>query len=216
MALLAGLAILACISLLALVSTASMALQHNMTGNFTDQQLADQGALEAVYRGKHFLYSLDASTRAFDCLEDCFDSPVSGIVRTRNSAPAFPELESLAWWQTWGIDARLDPLTGTAVESPWTLGSEPPRYLLEELYFDQNPEIAPVDGAPSIEGIGYYRVLGRGSGLGPAAVAVEEVIFARPWAIEEETGDPLATVESFCAVFTPWYDCGVLTRRQRR
>ena len=215
MALLAGLMILASISLLALVATASMATQYAMAGNFTDQQLADQSAREALFQGQQFLLGLDPSSRSADCLEDCFEAPLSGIIHAAMDLPDFPEFEPTLWWEAWGLDARTDPLTGATVNHPWNSTPEPPRYLLEELFFDSNPELQAGEEAPAVEGVAYYRILGRGTGRGPAAATVEEIILARPWPTPAE-GDGDLSAADFCAAFSQWYPCGPMVGRQRR
>jgi hypothetical protein len=70
--------------------------------------------------------------------------------------------------------------------------------------------------APPLDGIGYYRVLGRGSGKGPGAIVVSEAIVARPWSLETRADQEVSRDTSFCAPFSSWYDCGRMAWRQRR
>jgi len=215
-ALIAGLAIMAAISLLALAAANSMALQQNMAANFSDQQLAEHKAAKAVSRGARFLLGLEHSARRPDCLQGCFNAPINAVIYPPLESPVFPEHELQDWWLEWAFDSSADPITGVSLETPWPAGSEPARFMLEEIHFDDNPDVAPGEAAPLVDGVAYYRLLGRGRGLGPAAIAVEEAIVARPWLGEEAVVETSINGDSFCSAFKPWYDCGILSRRKRR
>jgi Tfp pilus assembly protein PilX len=215
-ALLAGLVLLAAISLLALVATASMILQQNMSGNFTDSQHARQGAAVAVSQGHAVLFGIGPDGRAPDCIEHCFLSPLDTVIRQASEMPVSPEYEDATWWDSWATEAGVDPVTGGRVDGVWNFAAEPPRFLIEEVRFDAMVAAPAAAEAPAIDGIGYYRVLGRAVGRGPAAVAVSEAIIARPW-LSDTTPDPGTMADSsFCTPFEPWYDCGLMAWRQRR
>ncbi len=198
-ALLAGLVLMAAISLLALVATASMMLQLRMAGNFADTTRARLAADSATRSGQRFLFALADSDRLSGCRQDCFRAPLDAIIRPPNNPSPAPEYENSDWWLNWGIPAA-------------TAEDESARYLVEELYFAPMEEIRPLPDAPPIDGIAYYRVLGRASGKAPAAVAVHESIVARPWLGEETDPD----ITDLCRDYGPWYDCGSLEWRQRR
>ncbi len=214
--LLTGLVLLAAISLLALVATSSMVLQLRMAGNFEDKQLALQNSSLAVIQGEGFLYSIGHDGRAPECQVGCFNLPLSAIIHPPLDVPAFPEYEDPNWWRSKAVDAALDPLSGMRVESASAKGADPPRFLIEEVYFDPLTGVSVAADAPPVKGIGYYRVLGRGSGQGAAAVAVTESIVARPWQADALPGAGIRDANEFCAGFRPWYDCGRMAWRQRR
>jgi hypothetical protein len=214
--LLIGLVLMAAISLLALVATASMVLQLRMAGNFEDSQVARQRSTIAVTQGENFLYSIGHDGRLPGCQSQCFNSPLSTIIHQALDVPAFPEYEDASWWRSWAADAGFDPLSGAPIENTGGLGADPPLFLIEELYFDPLAGVPIAADAPLLNGIGYYRVLGRGSGQGAAAVAVSESIIARPWEAGALPGSGSRDASEFCAGFKAWYDCGRMAWRQRR
>lgn len=215
-ALLAGLVMLAAISLLALVATASMILQLRMAGNFNDAQQANQAAAIAVLLGEAFVLGLEHDSRTPDCNTGCFIDPLNTVIRQPGDLPAFPEYEDSSWWRAWAAEAGIDPITGIPGGDTWGLASEPPRFLIEEIHFDSATGALPGPDQPPLAGVGYYRILGRGTGQGPAAIAVSEAIVARPWLsdLSVEPGD--REDNGFCEPFEPWYDCGRVAWRQRR
>jgi Tfp pilus assembly protein PilX len=215
-ALLAGLLMMAAISLLALTATSSMIMQQRMAGNFADDQHAFKAALFAVSQGEHFVLNLDHGNRQTSCLENCFSAPLGNIIHPGNGLPANPEFEDVDWWNTSGTVADIDPVTGDDTDNLWDFSSETPRFLIQELYFDDLSTTTPGEGAPTIEGIAYYRILGRGQGLGPAAVAVTEAIVARPWLNPDLLNPDDQIGDDLCADFESWYHCGRMSWRQRR
>ena len=70
-AMLAGLVMLASLSLLALVATSSMMLQMRMSSNFHDQQQSLQRANEATRWARAWLFSRPGSEREKDCVNEC-------------------------------------------------------------------------------------------------------------------------------------------------
>lgn len=215
-ALLAGLVMLAAISLLALVATASMILQQNMAGNFSDAQQARQAAAAAVSQGQAVLFGIGPDGRTPDCTEHCFLSPLDTVIRQASDMPVSPEYEDAAWWNAWAMEAGINPVTGNRLDGMWNFASEPPRFLIEEVRFDDMVTAPAAVEAPAIDGIGYYRVLGRAVGRGPAAVAVSEAIIARPWLSDTTPAPGPMDDSSFCTPFKPWYDCGLMAWRQRQ
>jgi Tfp pilus assembly protein PilX len=214
--LLTGLVLLAAISLLALVAASSMVLQLRMAGNFEDSRLALQNSAMAVALGEDFLYSVGQDGRIPDCQGTCFNSPLSTIIHQTTELPAFPEYEAESWWRSWGAVAGVAPLSGVSLENSGVPGAEPPRFLIEEVHFDPTTGVPVSADAPLLDGIGYYRILGRGSGRGAAAIAVSESIVARPWKADALPGPGNGDVHAFCADYRPWYDCGRMAWRQRR
>jgi len=215
-ALLAGLVILAAISLLALVASNSMILQQRMAGNFGDGQLARESAAVAVSAGEALLFGIENEARIPACRQDCFVPPFDAVVHQSSELPPGPEYENAAWWRSRALTIGSDPVSGTAAGGLWELGTEAPRFLIEEVFFE-NSATAPVRAdIPALEGVGYYRILARGAGRGPAAVAVYEAIIARPWRSASAPGADPVDKENFCAAFDPVVDCGLMSWRQRR
>lgn len=213
---LAGLVLLVAISLLALVATSSMILQHRMAGNFADGQQARQAVAEALVQGEAFVFELGNIDRISDCVSDCFLPPLASIIRQTTELPTNPEYKDASWWGSWANEAGVDPITGDRIGEVWGFGSEPPRFLIEEVYFDDTADPEAGSEAPPLDGIGYYRVLGRGVGNGPAAIVVSETIVARPWLSDAEFDLGGNSESGFCAPFESWYDCGRVAWRQRR
>ena len=213
-ALLAGVILLTAISLLALVATNSMILQRHMAGNFSEGQRARQAAAFATLHAKRLVFGIAHGTRFTACLQDCFPDPWAHIIRQPSYFPIFPEYETTSWWQSEALEAGPD--TAGADEYSWDFAGETPRFLIEEVFFDDQASALSQANAPTLDGIGYYRILGRAVGRGTAQVAVSEAIVARPWLSSNAsvTADPNGT--DYCALFSPWYDCGLLAWRQRR
>lgn len=139
------------------------------------------------------------------------------MVHEPGSLPLNPEFLPDEWWSSWGMTAQsaeVMAVSGAMTGSPWPLpGRHPPRFVLEEVKFVANPEPAVEDNVPLISGIGYYRILGRGTGIAANSTHVTESIFARPWRLlSSENG----TDEINCKAFRPWYDCGRMAYRERR
>lgn len=200
MALLTGLVLMAAISLLALVATSSMLLQTRMAANFRDIRQARWASVAAVLRGEAFVLGLEPNQRLPGCLTQCFTAPLDEVIHHSPELPAFPENQDNAWWQDWGIAAN---------------GARS-RYLVEEIHYETSASLLAQPAAPALDGIGYYRVLGRGSGKGSASVAVSEAIVARPWPLQPLTGQEVVPNAPYCDAFSPWYDCGRVSWRQRR
>jgi len=218
--LLTGLVLLAAISLLALVATNSMLLQLRMSANFEDSRLALQNSAVAVTEGERFLYSIRNDARSPDCQANCFTPPLDTIIHAAKDIPFFAEYENESWWHSWAVNAVFDPLSGAPVETTPAMGADPPRFLIEEVYFDTLTSLPVATGVPPLSGIAYYRVLGRGCGRAASTVAVSESIIARPWKAGAESGSGPGSgsrdSREFCAGFRPWYDCGRKAWRQRR
>lgn len=215
-ALLAGLVMLMAISLLALAASKSMILQQHMAGNFSDSQQARQAATFSILQGESLIFSIGHNARFPACKQDCFAPPLDRIIRQTSELPVSPEFENAPWWQSWAFEAGADPVNGSDPVQVWTYGTEPPRFLIEELHFDDLGSATRAADAPALDGIGYYRVLARGTGRGPAAVAVDEAIIARPWLSDATPDSGTPDEKAFCEAFQPWYDCGVMVWRQRR
>jgi Tfp pilus assembly protein PilX len=207
---------LAAISLLALAASKSMILQQHMAANFSDGQQARQAAAIGIQQGEALLFSIGHDARFPACHQDCFASPLDKIIRQTSELPLSPEFENASWWQSQAFEAGADPVNGPGRGEAWSYGPKPPRFLIEELYFDDLASASSFADAPVLGGIGYYRVLARGTGRGPAAVTVDEAIIARPWlsAATPDSGTP--DEKDSCSAFGSWYDCGLMAWRQRR
>ena len=72
------------------------------------------------------------------------------------------------------------------------------------------------------QGVGYYRILARGTGMHPTSISVTESIVARPWGGDYLLSQypPVSGPDTFCVQFEPdleaQLDCGQLAWRQRR
>ena len=216
MALITGLLLLAAISLLALVGAAGMILQRHMASNFKHNSTAFQNADLASSEGQAWLFSRPNFERESNCVADCL-LPIA--IHPTSEIPLDIEHQSLAWWQLNAVEAGTDPATGLAASPIQVDGSEAPLWIIEELHFQPVELAAPLE---SVQGVGYYRIFGRGSGGDARSVAVTESIVARPWGegiVPSEYPQTENDVH-FCRQldeFTqPLPDCGSMAWRQRR
>ena len=214
-ALIAGLSLLAALSLLALVATSGMILQRHMAVNYHENKLAlDNSAIAASF-AKAWLFSRANHEREKSCTVDCL-LPVA--IHNAGEIPAQLEFQSVVWWQENGIKAGVNPESGESTGNYPVAGASPPLWILEELNFEATENSN--DGAP-FEGVGYYRILSRGTGTHEEKVAVSESIVARPWGgdFQLDVYPPGPEVSTFCQQFsgkTGDNDCGHLAWRQRR
>lgn len=211
MALLTGLLLLAAVSLLAVTAAGTMTLQQHQAANFADKTQARANALLAESFARAWLYSRLDSERQATCAADCL---LPRGIYPDQDIPDNPEFESMAWWRSHGIPAGQSPVPGMM---PGYVGerSTESLWVIEEIQFE------PVDD-PSVEtgysGVGYYRIISRGSGKGPASIAVCETIVARPWGGEFVAMEfpPAAPLSLFCGQFDDARACGTLAWRSRR
>ena len=214
-ALVTGLILLAAISLLALVSTSGMLLQNQMASNQTQGAIALENSEIAMSYALAWLQNRANHEREEACISDCL-LPVA--IWQPGEIPSQAEYESAAWWRMNAWEAGFHPVTGEPDYSIATTGAEPPRWLLEELHYS----VAEGSFEDGTEGIGYYRILGRGTGSHPSSVAVTESIIARPWGGDYSLSvyPPESEGSDFCQQFatdsSPPLDCGRLAWRQRR
>jgi Tfp pilus assembly protein PilX len=215
-ALIAGLVLLATISLLALVAASGMILQKRMAANFVQDAQALENSEIATSSASSWLYSRPNHERESACVSDCI-LPLA--IHNAGELPARIEYESIAWWRANGVEAGTNPLTGEKVISFTGEGSEPPRWILEEVHYQ------PTDGSGSgdgTQGVAFYRIIGRGTGTHPVSVAVTESIVARPWGGDYQFTKfpPGPGPGDFCMQFGEQTDkqfkCGRLAWRQRR
>jgi len=215
-ALIAGLALLAAISLLALVSTSGMILQQQMASNQRENERALENSAIASFSATAWLYSRANHEREPDCISDCL-LPV-GILNP-GDLPDQIEYQSAGWWALNGIEAGFNPLTGDEPVFASSSGADAPRWVMEEIHFEVI-ENAPVQNPT--QGVGYYRILGRGTGKHAGKVALTELIIARPWGGDYQLGafPPGPDPGDFCSQFSELpesaLDCGRLAWRQRR
>ncbi len=215
-ALIAGLALLAALSLLGLVATSGMILQRHMARNYQENKLALENAAIASSFATAWLFSRANYERQGNCISNCI-LPVA--IHNMDDIPAGAEFQGAAWWQLNGIEAGANPELGQSMVNPPGSGANSPLWILEELHFEpaQIPE-----GENSFDGVGYYRILSRGTGTSVNKVAVTESIIARPWgdSYQLDSYPPGPDVSSFCLQFADWaeegYACGQLAWRQRR
>jgi len=215
-ALLAGLVLLASISLLALMAASGMIMQKQLSSNFRQDMKALENSSIATSYASSWLYSRSLHERDPACSRDCV-LPVA--IRSAGEIPTVAEYESAAWWRNNGIEAGVNPITGDLLTSFRDSGSEPPRWIIEELHYQSLAGSGFEDGT---EGLAYYRILGRGAGVHPASIAVTESIVARPWGGDYQLNEfpPGHELTDFCAQFDdptiPPFNCGRLAWRQRR
>lgn len=215
-ALLAGLVLLSALSLIALIASAGMLAQQRMAANFDDAETARANAEKALSGGQTLLLATPEERRSNGCVMDCFAEPTRTLIHAEGELPALPEFEPAAWWANHALLPGTDAGSGEAPSTGFTPWAEPPRFTLEEIAFRSAAETLAPPEAPAIDGIGYYRILGRGAGRQGTVVAVDELLVARPWTGTPSEDPPASDWDTFCAPFRPWYDCGPLTWRARR
>lgn len=211
MALLTGLLLLAAISVLAVTAASGMNLQRQQAGHFEDRILALSAAELAETHALSWLYSRDRTAREPGCIEHCL---LPDAVYRPGALPERPEHEDEEWWRQYGTAAGVDPVSGSAAG----YGSVYPTrayWTIQELHFEATG--APIEETKP-EGIGYYRILGRGSARQAGSVAVTETIVARPWGehvapLEFPSTEPLS---AFCDGVDEAVSCGTLAWRRRR
>ncbi|MEE8496584.1 MAG: hypothetical protein V3S21_08910 [Xanthomonadales bacterium] len=215
-ALIAGLALLAALSLLALVATSGMILQRHMAANYHENKLALENSAIASSFAVAWLYSRANHEREEACIADC-SLPVA--IHNVDAIPAQAEYQDLGWWQSNGIEVGINPESGESMGGNPGSGANPPLWILQELHFEVAENAG--DGNP-FEGVGYYRILSRGTGTQAGKIAVTESIVARPWGGDYrlDVFPPAPEVSKFCLQFAATaeqdHDCGRLAWRQRR
>ncbi|NNJ64760.1 MAG: hypothetical protein HKP16_04285 [Xanthomonadales bacterium] len=211
MALLTGLVLLAAVSVLALAAANGSLLQRRQAANFAEERLAAENAAIAEAQARAWLVSRADVERQAGCVSDCLLPPA---IHGTGTLPAEPEFESAAWWRDHGIRAGAHPESGAPIGETGT-GGEPARWLIEEIHFEA---VEPAAEPPAFAGLGWYRILSRGSGRHPARIAVSEAIVARPWEGDYTPADypPPAGAADFCAQFAPAVTCGTQAWRRRR
>ena len=215
-ALIAGLALLAALSLLALVATSGMILQRHMAANYHENKLALENSAIASSFATAWLNSRANHERESDCTSDCL-LPVA--IHNVGEIPSQVEYQSSSWWQTNGIEVGVNPDSGESMGDNPGSGAVPPLWIMEELHFEVAEN---TDDGSSFEGVGYYRILSRGTGMQAGKIAVTESIVARPWGGDYQLDDfpPGPEAGNFCLQFAGTaeedHDCGPLAWRQRR
>jgi len=217
MVLLLSLALLAGLSLLAVLAANSMLQQRMMAANHADGELARLSAITAVAAGEDFLLQLPGNSRAVDCHSDCFAETLTGIIHPDGTLPSAPEFQADDWWLQWGqaLGSTANPEHGPGnnAHNPNIPGRQVPRFLLEELEYQTTSGTPLAAEAPEIRGVAYYRILGRGTGLAANTTHVVESILARPW-LKDSAGHDADGID--CSALRPWYDCGRMAFRARR
>jgi Tfp pilus assembly protein PilX len=210
-ALLTGLVLLAAISLLALSAASGTVLQRNMAINYQENAVALQNASIAESYAMAWLNSRAVSERQSGCQSNCL-LPIG--IHNPGELPAHPEFESVEWWRS---NASITGYNAKTAETHVTpdQGAEPARWIIEEIHYVDTGDTWDENRA---EGLGYYRVLSRGTGRNPRSVAVTEMIAARPWGGEFQQGSfpPDGSSRAFCQPFENRYDCGRVAWRQKR
>ncbi len=215
-ALIAGLVLLAALSLLALVATSGMILQRHMAANYHENKLALENSAIASSFATAWLYSRADYEREEACISDCL-LPVA--IRNAGELPARAEYQGSSWWRVNGFEVGVNPESGESTGNNPGSGAVSPLWIMEELHFEAVENSA--EGIP-IEGVGYYRILSRGTGTQAGKIAVTESIVARPWGGDylPDIFPPGPDASNFCLQFAGQAeedpDCGRLAWRQRR
>ena len=206
-----GLVLLAALSLLALMAASGTVLQRTMAANFQENSVALQNASIAASYARAWLNSRAVSERESSCQDNCL-LPVG--IRNYGELPARPEFESVAWWRGNAWAVGYNPETAETENTPDS-GAEPARWVIEEIKYETTGDLR---GENMAEGVAYYRIFGRGTGLNTRSVAVIEAIVARPWEGDFQAGTypPDGPFGVFCRPFENRYECGSLSWRQRR
>lgn len=210
-ALLTGLILLAAISLLALSAASGMMLQRNMSINLEENAIALQNASIASHYALAWLNSRAVVERESGCVSGCL-LPVG--VHPPGEFSGQPQFEGAEWWRTNAITAGYNPNTARFDNTP-DQGAEPARWLIEEIHYQHTADRRVEHRA---EGLGYYRIMSRGTGRNARSVVVIETIAARPWDGDFQPGayPPEGPGPEFCDQFEGRYDCGRMSWRQLR
>jgi len=173
--------------------------------------MALQNASIAASYARSWLNNRLDDERESGCLDNCI-LPVG--IRNFGDLPAQPEFESAAWWRSNAWAVGYNPETAETAVTPDS-GAEPARWIIEEIQYETTGDMR---GENMAEGVAYYRIFGRGTGLNTRSVAVIEAIVARPWEGEFLPGTypPGGPIGVFCQPFENRYHCGSLSWRQRR
>lgn len=213
-ALIAGLLLLSSMMVLALAVGTGMLLERRMAANAHDSQLALQRALIAERWAGSWLESMQENPLDPMCTDNCGSVPPffeSGQV------PASPEHRDLSWWQLNAGAAGIEPISGQVHMNYSLAAAEDPLWLIEELH------TLAIEGAVADPGepeplLGFYRILGRGTGRHPGSVAVTESIIARPWfnGYTPSAFPPGADASWPCEAVSADIPCGKLSWRRLR
>jgi len=215
-ALIAGLALLATLSLLALVATSAMILQRHMSANYHENKLALENSAIATSFALAWLFSRASHEREESCTVDCI-LPIA--IHKLGEIPAQVEYQGSAWWLAHAIEAATDPESGASTGGNPGTGAVPPLWVLEEVHYEAAENL---EAGSDFDGVGYYRILSRGTGTDAGKIAVTESLVARPWGgdYQQDAFPPGPTSSDFCFQFEGVaeedYDCGRLAWRQRR
>ncbi len=216
MVLLLSLAMLAGLSLLAVLAANSMLQQRLMASNHSDGELARLSAITAVAAGEAFLFGLALDSREESCRADCYAETVRSYIHAPGSLPKYPEFLADDWWLQWGqgFDTTLDSGKMSESRSGWVLpGRQSPRFVVEEVEYQITDSTSQPPEAPAINGVAYYRILGWGTGVASGNTHVMESIIARPWLASSSNSEDAGIN---CRTFRPWYDCGRMAFREKR
>ncbi|HET6563869.1 MAG TPA: hypothetical protein VFG52_00535 [Xanthomonadales bacterium] len=215
--LLLSLAVLAGLSLLALIAASSMLQQRQMSANYTDGELARLSAMTAVRAGEKFIFNLDYESRVESCQSGCYVEPAHSMILQSGQLPDHPEFLPDDWWLQWGHPLHSQSESGFTTGQPDLAaslpGRLPPLFIIQELEFLTATGSQAEADIPAISGIAYYQVLGRGTGVSAGNTHVAESILARPWLTSSGQEGSLA---SDCGAFEAAIDCGRLAYRERR
>lgn len=210
-ALVAGLVLLAAISLLALSAASGTTLQRSMAINQEESARAMRNAAIAGSFALAWLNNRADVERESGCVNHCLLP--TGIGQP-GDIPDQVEIESAAWWRSHAVEAGYNPVIDEYDFSP-AGGAEPARWLIEEIHYEPTGDRR---GDTTAEGLGYYRILGRGSGRDARNVAVIEAIAARPWdsGFQPSVYPPDGPASGYCEQVAGRYDCGRLSWRRLR
>ena len=204
MVLLFCLLILTALTLLGLSAAADTRLQNQLTTNLQEQEHANQSAQAALSWAEHWLLELPGPPPA-SCTGPC-----GGLyVHAAGNLPPHPEYEELAWWQTHGYEAGIDPLSKDRLATLASGSIHPAMWVIELVH-----EVPPDDGSLHLQS--WYRLLARGTGRTGRGISVIESIVVRPWIYDDSVDPTPADPISVCDGFEADTGCGRVSWRELR
>jgi len=211
MALVSGLILLTSVALLAVTAAGSMTLQLHQAANSAEKQQADDNAAMAASYAVAWLYSRGNTERQPGCVSNCL---LPAGIHREEDLPDYPELGSMAWWQSMGTAAGSNPVSSEPLGYSAS-GPLDSLWIMQEAHFQPSEQDS---GEKTYDGVGYYRILSRGRGAHPGSVTVFEAIVARPWgeSVVREDFPPGAPLYEFCHQFPVDLPCGIQSWRVRR
>ena len=203
--LLSCLIFLTVLTLLGLSASADSILQNKLAANLKESGRAKQSALSALSWVEDWLLQHDDPV-----LEICSE-PCDGFrIYAPGDLPSHPESEDFSWWQEYGYEAGIDPLTGNRTDTISVNSFNPPMWIIEVVH-EQVPALEET-ADPQV----WYRIKTRGTGHTKASVSVIESTVVRSWPAVSSTEPPDANGTSPCPASGSTGQCGRISWRVLR